>query len=299
MNYCVIPRTRLETCGERRMSCRLKTVALVGFASLLFTFHQARAATVLPAGQGCSASAGNGEQQVINNDCSSGVAQAFWPPPNILGSPVTASATASVSSNQSAQASANVMTDTGLVPTGKASASASISYYMIINPLSDTTPGNVVIPLFMAAGTTITVTTPISGAGAANASTELQIQMVAQTENNTVIDYLTEGPPAKIGSLNSIINLLGVQLYFITLTATASVGPGVGSDSAMIDPQFSFVDPSDASLYEIDFSPGITNNGFDTSTTPLPATLPLFAGGLGFVGYLTRRRKRAQAIAAA
>ncbi len=33
--------------------------------------------------------------------------------------------------------------------------------------------------------------------------------------------------------------------------------------------------------------------------TPLPATLPLFAGGLGFVGYLTRRKKRAQALAAA
>jgi hypothetical protein len=34
------------------------------------------------------------------------------------------------------------------------------------------------------------------------------------------------------------------------------------------------------------------------SATPLPATLPLFAGGLGFVGYLTRRKKRAQAVAA-
>ncbi len=28
------------------------------------------------------------------------------------------------------------------------------------------------------------------------------------------------------------------------------------------------------------------------SATPLPAALPLFAGGLGFVGYLTRRRKQ-------
>ena len=36
----------------------------------------------------------------------------------------------------------------------------------------------------------------------------------------------------------------------------------------------------------------------EVSTTPLPATLPLFAGGLGFVGYLTRRKKRAQAAAA-
>ena len=28
------------------------------------------------------------------------------------------------------------------------------------------------------------------------------------------------------------------------------------------------------------------------AATPLPATLPLFAGGLGFVGYLTKRRKQ-------
>ena len=34
------------------------------------------------------------------------------------------------------------------------------------------------------------------------------------------------------------------------------------------------------------------------STTPLPATLPLFAGGLGFVAFLMKRRKSAkQALA--
>jgi len=39
----------------------------------------------------------------------------------------------------------------------------------------------------------------------------------------------------------------------------------------------------------------------DITATPLPATLPLFAGGLGFVGYLTGRKKRkaGQALAAA
>jgi hypothetical protein len=37
-----------------------------------------------------------------------------------------------------------------------------------------------------------------------------------------------------------------------------------------------------------DFSYTATWTGTET---PLPATLPLFAGGLGFVGYLTRRRK--------
>lgn len=37
------------------------------------------------------------------------------------------------------------------------------------------------------------------------------------------------------------------------------------------------------------------------SATPLPATLPLFVGGLGVVGYLARRRKRnaSRAVAAA
>jgi hypothetical protein len=35
------------------------------------------------------------------------------------------------------------------------------------------------------------------------------------------------------------------------------------------------------------------------SQTPLPATLPLFAGGLGFVGYLAKRRKNATPLAAA
>ena len=33
----------------------------------------------------------------------------------------------------------------------------------------------------------------------------------------------------------------------------------------------------------------------DIATTPLPATLPLFAGGLGALGLLARRRKRKNA----
>jgi hypothetical protein len=51
-----------------------------------------------------------------------------------------------------------------------------------------------------------------------------------------------------------------------------------------------------------DFSNNLGNGGggdFDflvmPVATPIGATLPLFAGGLGVVGYLTRRKKRAQA----
>jgi len=45
-----------------------------------------------------------------------------------------------------------------------------------------------------------------------------------------------------------------------------------------------------------------SDTGYATpNATPLPATLPLFAGGLGFVGYLAKRRKQnaKQALAAA
>lgn len=36
----------------------------------------------------------------------------------------------------------------------------------------------------------------------------------------------------------------------------------------------------------------IVSGSLDVSSTPVPATLPLFAGGLGFVGYLAGRKKR-------
>lgn len=47
-------------------------------------------------------------------------------------------------------------------------------------------------------------------------------------------------------------------------------------------------------------SPGGFGVGtFALTATPLPATLPLFAGGLGLVGFLTKRRKGAQQSLAA
>jgi hypothetical protein len=60
-------------------------------------------------------------------------------------------------------------------------------------------------------------------------------------------------------------------------------------------------------INEVEFSSGgargdqFVLDNLDISNTPLPATLPLFAGGLGFVGYLTRRRKQSgkQALATA
>jgi hypothetical protein len=60
-----------------------------------------------------------------------------------------------------------------------------------------------------------------------------------------------------------------------------------------IDPTF-VIDPVYASDFELIFSPGIGN----TAATPLPAALPLFAGGLGAMCLLGWRRKRALVVAA-
>jgi hypothetical protein len=66
--------------------------------------------------------------------------------------------------------------------------------------------------------------------------------------------------------------------------------------TASIDPSFQI--GAGFSDYSIFFSDGI---GDTAPATPLPATLPLFAGGLAFVGYLAKRRKKnaTSALAAA
>jgi hypothetical protein len=53
-------------------------------------------------------------------------------------------------------------------------------------------------------------------------------------------------------------------------------------------------------LASVNVGSGVVDS-FAATPTPLPATLPLFAGGLGFVGYLVKRRKQnaKHAIAAA
>lgn len=82
--------------------------------------------------------------------------------------------------------------------------------------------------------------------------------------------------------------LIEIGLY---AQAGASGGFGPQSATAFIDPMF-FVDLADPSAYSIILSEGIGNA---TSATPLPTALPLFAGGLGLIGLLTRRRKQRHA----
>jgi len=67
---------------------------------------------------------------------------------------------------------------------------------------------------------------------------------------------------------------------------TSCVG-GNERTTAFLDPSFTSLDPR----FTLDFSPGIGNSPLSESETPLPATLPLFAGGATIFGLLARRRK--------
>ncbi len=89
------------------------------------------------------------------------------------------------------------------------------------------------------------------------------------------------------------VNIALAYVFVIPIGYCATVsGSGGGSDCSY-----------DEGVYF--YTGGYVNlsNSFSASasTTPLPATLPLFAGGLGFVGYLTGRKKRkaGQTLAAA
>jgi hypothetical protein len=77
------------------------------------------------------------------------------------------------------------------------------------------------------------------------------------------------------------------------------VGYSGGAVCGLLNAGFGLCDQGDIS--NLRPANGELNSGSLTpAATPIPATLPLFAGGLGFVGYLARCRKRnSQALAAA
>jgi hypothetical protein len=90
-----------------------------------------------------------------------------------------------------------------------------------------------------------------------------------------------------------LLEFLGFNGFVCFQNQDACLGSRAYADSTLLLDVFG--DPTDA-LGPIPESGTVE---FAIAETPLPAALPLFAGGLGLVGYLTRRKKRAQAVAAA
>jgi hypothetical protein len=95
-------------------------------------------------------------------------------------------------------------------------------------------------------------------------------------------------------SVNEILPFVVGDEYKVEMVAAASM---VGFDDAVTGS--AFVDPffNTPAGYTLDISQGIGNSPL--SSTPLPATLPLFASGLGAMGLFGWRRKRKNAAALA
>jgi hypothetical protein len=97
-------------------------------------------------------------------------------------------------------------------------------------------------------------------------------------------------------TFNQTVTFQDNSVYTVFMDVTASADAyqdptGQSISSALVDPYFDLSNlPNGVTFLE---SAGIGNSLPNVSATPLPATLPLFAGGLGFVGYLTRRKKNA------
>jgi hypothetical protein len=93
-------------------------------------------------------------------------------------------------------------------------------------------------------------------------------------------------------SLDQAFDFEANTVYAVLMEAAVQAEYG-RTASAFIDPYFTA-----PAGYDILISAGIGNAPAAVFTTPIPATLPLFASGLGGLAYLGRRRRRKLASAA-
>lgn len=97
-----------------------------------------------------------------------------------------------------------------------------------------------------------------------------------------------------------LLNLTPGSTYEVDLSAGASAF-GQSSASSLVDPHIFIDSPALALLYSIVLPDGVGNDlppgfGGPTPTVPLPATLPLFATGLGALGLMGWRSKKKAAL---
>jgi hypothetical protein len=122
-----------------------------------------------------------------------------------------------------------------------------------------------------------------------------QITGLSTTGDNLLFPIGTSftGPPITSGSYVSASNLDTTKGLAFTIAAGTIDLFGFFAPNA--------TDVTPGNNYGQTSPDGFGVGTFALTATPLPAALPMFAGGLGLVGYLTRRRKRSgkQALAAA
>jgi hypothetical protein len=248
-------------------------IATAAIVVAAFTQFQpaAWANTITPLSFSCSATASDGEgvsQSSCNPDTT---AEAVWPPSDLLSSVVSGEARASAAPSTttvSAYASLDQSNNPYSFGLGYASASSSLTYYLEVSPLA---PGGIrgQVNVYLAGMMTI------AGQGTASATI---------TISDPLGNVLYQINTATSDNYSGTLDLLVGQQYQVVMTADAFVQQTTDTLLASADPTFT-LDPAYDSEAELIFSPGI-------GSAPLPASLPLFASGLGALGFLGWRRKR-------
>jgi hypothetical protein len=168
-------------------------------------------------------------------------------------------------------------------------------------------PQNISLPITIAANGNIAVTGNFASTGYFDYLSEARLLIPVANEdisidsnlpsnqNGTVSDsFAVDGTyTLQSNTAYQVLMQVSTGVDLVQQSTTTALADLIAT--ASIDPSFQL--SADApSGYSIIFSDGI---GDTPSATPLPATLPLFAGGLGFVGYLVKRRNGAKQAPAA
>jgi hypothetical protein len=187
--------------------------------------------------------------------------------------------------------------------TSIAKAEASINYFFAIEG-----PQNIPVELLVTATGNIAVTGNFASTGYLDYVSEARLITPVAPTQDIFFDTSGSNGQNKVQTISNSFSIngtfdldsnTGYQILMQVSTGTGlneQTGSTALADlvaTASIDPSFQIISP--LSGYSIVFSDGIVA----PTATPLPGTLTLFAGGLVFVGYLTRRKRSAkQAVAA-
>ena len=205
-----------------------------------------------------------------------------------------------------------VLLSTGLLGTLAVAnpAAADVLSFMYTNPADGNLTANFTIDVeggYAVSGTGFVTSSLLGGTDTLNLVTYQTMLPAGDGSINVTNNPVTNGftwhtVPGGTGAdfqADNVVNTSPSPLYFDTYGIVFSIDSG----ASIVGGLNIFDGAGVFTGYSDNFSGGGTVKSYaglgTLEPTPLPAALPLFAGGLGFVGYLTRRKKRTQGLAAA
>jgi hypothetical protein len=164
-------------------------------------------------------------------------------------------------------------------------------------------PGNVqsiALPFNSASAVTITDITAFVG-GSEGGSIDFGIMSASGSiPSGTFLFHQTVGLTTSAIVLTSLNWSLSAGDYFLAAVPASVFGGGAWQSNPNLQGPFPFSSGTVNSNWivsSVSNLPEALISSNDVTATPLPAALPLFAGGLGLIGLLARRRTQRRAIA--